>query len=204
MKYSNITEPSGKKDIAIQGFRQNFKYFEHASTLISELFTLNEELQNYSKAVTSAYSGVRVGVHIRLGDLMEQRIINYGYVMAQADFYRQSMDYFVNKFSPQNVTFLALSDSINKAKELLANLTHNIAYIEGGTMEQDFATLIACDHIITSGGTFGFWAAWLNRGKVVYFSEYCRPNSTLASKGYCRECFNLPQWIPMGNTILSQ
>jgi len=35
---------------------------------------------------------------------------------------------------------------------------------EGDDAAEDMALLAACDHIILSLGTFGWWAAWLGAG----------------------------------------
>jgi len=41
--------------------------------------------------------------------------------------------------------------------------------------EEDMAMLAACDHIILSLGTFGWWAAWLGagarQGTVMYYED---------------------------------
>ena len=37
----------------------------------------------------------------------------------------------------------------------------------------DFAILASCEHVVVSAGTYGYWAAWLAGGDVVYFpGEY--------------------------------
>ena len=60
----------------------------------------------------------------------------------------------------------------------------------------DLAVLASCDHIIMSTGTYGWWAAWLTGGVVVYYKYPAREGS-LYSKHFNGDDFFPPHWIPM-------
>ncbi|ELT93801.1 hypothetical protein CAPTEDRAFT_49636, partial [Capitella teleta] len=44
---------------------------------------------------------------------------------------------------------------------------------------EDLAMLAACDHVISSTGTFSFWAGWLSKGVVLYYKNFPRKGSPL-------------------------
>ena len=57
-----------------------------------------------------------------------------------------------------------------------------------------------CDHTIITAGTFGWWAAWLAGGTVVYLADYPRPRSYMERKVMIRrENYYPPDWIPIAN-----
>ena len=60
----------------------------------------------------------------------------------------------------------------------------------------DLAIMSMMEHMIMTTGTYGWWGAWLANGRTVYYQKWPRPNSTL-SKGFVREDFFPPYWIPM-------
>ncbi|ESO06555.1 hypothetical protein HELRODRAFT_138004, partial [Helobdella robusta] len=60
----------------------------------------------------------------------------------------------------------------------------------------DLAILVMCHHNIISTGTFGWWGAWLNRGMTIFYQDWPKPNSTLASL-FVKDEFFLPYWIGM-------
>ena len=75
------------------------------------------------------------------------------------------------------------------------NSSVNIFFSMGSAFE-DFATLSRCSHSIISGGTYGFWTAWLAGGKTYYPVDFAKPGSKFA-KGFKNENFYMPEWIPV-------
>ena len=211
MRYENYSSISISTNIS--GYFQNFKYITDAETIIRSAFKFSEKYTQHAQntiqwlkrkfehMISSPYL---VGIHMRLGDILEPRLVEYGYRATNRTFYEQSMRIMADKYDINKLLFVVSSDNITRAKAMLEPLHehYHITYLdEGGTANEDFAVLSSMDHMITSGGTFGFWAAWRVPGDVIYFSEYAYPASPLAQLGYCRECFNFPQWVPVGNSL---
>ncbi|ESO08600.1 hypothetical protein HELRODRAFT_110149 [Helobdella robusta] len=60
----------------------------------------------------------------------------------------------------------------------------------------DLAILSACQHVIMTVGTFGWWAGFLSGGTVVYYKNYPSPNTEIGS-GFLAEDYYPPNWISM-------
>lgn len=74
-----------------------------------------------------------------------------------------------------------------------------ISYVfsEGHSAGVDMAIIAACDSVVISTGSFGWWAAWLaNRTTTVYYSNWPRPGSGLA-KFFVNQRYFPERWIPM-------
>mgnify|MGYP001791773889 FL=1 len=194
----------------ISGFFQNRKYLSDAKQVIRQAFQFSDSYARHSEKVlhrasekfAKVTSPILVGVQIRLGDMKKPEIIKCGYTMTNSTFYEQAFRHMGHLHEVERLIFVVSSDTISDTRKMLASLSkrYNIYYMEGGSPEEDMCALSNTHHIITSGGTFGFWPAWFVNGTVIYFSGYARPGSTLEKIGYCGECFNLPTWTPLGNS----
>jgi len=106
-----------------------------------------------------------------------------------------------NKFGKECV-FLVASDSLNEAMDMFnsTGLTakYNVIRLHGdaGT---DLATLSMTQHVIMSGGTYGFWAAWLAGGTTIYYSNFAR-NGTRFHEHFCPSCFYPPEWVALNES----
>ena len=75
-------------------------------------------------------------------------------------------------------------------------LSHTFAFVENSPMEVDLAVLSRCNHTIMTVGTFGWWAAWLASGQVVYYANFPRPNSPLATEfSKSKADYFPPNWV---------
>jgi hypothetical protein len=60
------------------------------------------------------------------------------------------------------------------------------------------AILSACNHSIITGGTFGWWSAYLAGGQCVWYEGYPRPSSLLERRYMTsKQDYYLPGWIGM-------
>ena len=123
---------------------------------------------------------IHVGIHVRRGD----KVHDPKYTVADADYYRRAMDYFRTKYNRDcvssgdtedcaktRVKFYISTDTISWIDENPDTFEHPDVVLESNAVEEDengdwnvmidFATLTKCDHIILSGGGFGFWVAFL-------------------------------------------
>jgi galactoside 2-L-fucosyltransferase 1/2 len=96
-----------------------------------------------------------------------------------------------------DVIFFVASDDLEWCKVNLKGA--DVVFSPGLPAEEDFATLVECDHIIISSGTFGWWAAWLNGGVVLYYKKLARAGSPLdrhlrSDPNFMHNYFE-PSWI---------
>lgn len=197
-----------KVNYTVGGYRQSWRYMQTSKQqkAVRQVFKFTPRYEKYAretiakaKDILNAKQVITVGVHMRIGDLTEKWTLDYGYVMAQQDFYKDAIDMAIQTFNNNDIILIVASDSIVKAKEMLStnNITsnHKTHFLHGSAFE-DFATLSKCDHIITSGGTYGWWAAWLAGGKTFYHANFSKPGSDFDML-FSNEKFYMPNWIPI-------
>lgn len=171
-------------------------FVPYSPGLIYEALTLREDSDAYRRAheVLKALdddgggSIIKVGVHVRRGD----KVTNTQYHTADTDYFLRAMNYIRSKYSNDDpgrgdarrrVEFIVTSDSmpwVQKRTEVFG--TNDITLVEHpfdvadpydafDSSQTDLAVLMQCDHIILSGGGFGYWAAFLgahqNGGEVI-------------------------------------
>lgn len=183
-------------------YLQSWKYFEGAQRhLKSQLtfkidtqlwvnHTLEKILQNQN--YTQRDDVTFIGIHVRRGDMMTS-VSGYGYQVATPAYLHRAIDNFKHL---SNVIYIVCSLEIRWVKGHLHNLT-NVYYSDPKHGPQkDLALLAACDHVITTVGTFGWWGGWLSGGNVTYYKWPAKPGSGLRSQ-FSRDYtdFFLPQWI---------
>jgi len=187
--------------LSIEGYRQSVGYFEKHASKVRTALKLAPEVETQARTLIHGVGrGIKVGVHVRIGDLLRFDRVEFGYQVANESFYRAAFEKIMSLLSEkgaQDVTFLVATDTLNITKKLLnpLNSKYHIVYLSG-TEESDFAVLTLCDHSITSGGTFGFWGSWLANGYTVYFSETAKPGSKLAA-GFHNSLFYPSDWVPV-------
>ncbi|XP_067951519.1 galactoside alpha-(1,2)-fucosyltransferase 1-like [Watersipora subatra] len=201
-------EPDSNQNISIGGYRQSWKYFNSSSqaSALRETFRFNKKYDSAAvHSLESAKSALKiqqpifVGVHMRIGDLKDKDRLNYGYQMANQSFYLNALEAAKTCLNQsESIIFIVASDTLKDAKEMLspAEKLYNIVWLHGSAYE-DFATLSYCNHSIISGGTYGFWTAWLAGGETFYFSNFSKPGTNF-HKGFIASNFYLPQWRPVG------
>ncbi len=197
-----------KRTIVIQGFFQSWKYMRGVETrLRKEFFQFRPELKTFAENFLSAnypprwtQAFVRVAVHVRRGDNLNQDKIDFGYVIPEGKYFRRAMGYFAENYGRVQFVVVSQDEAWTRhnvvAPEGLKEDQVNVTYVFGNSRGQDMALLAACDHLIMSTGTFGWWAGFLAKGSTVYFSDWPRPGSQLHSL-FKKEDFFPPAWIPM-------
>ena len=104
--------------------------------------------------------------------------------------------YYEALFNRWQLMFIVCSDDMAWAKEHFTFSSRPIVYSENKTDAVDLAILTKCDHMIMTTGTFGWWAAWLAGGHVVYYSQYPRKHSRL-ERTFSKDKTDYfpPEWI---------
>jgi galactoside 2-L-fucosyltransferase 1/2 len=153
----------------------------------------SREINKQTKATVTI-----VGIHVRRGDMRRQGLEKIGYRLATAEYIERAMAYFEdlywapgdNKF----MIFVVCSDDISWFSREVNTYKAYIVYSHDHTAAEDMAVLSLCDHVITTVGTFSWWAGWLSGGTVVYYGGYPKPNTTLYQR-MNKNDFYPPEWI---------
>lgn len=220
--WHNLKEPEDKYNIylpithntfnfSVGGFRQSWKYFskDFEQKAVHNVFKFAGKYRKHAAVTLLTVRNkfkhisepVFIGLHMRLGDILKNLANGYaayGFQIANETFYSNAMKAASNEVKdPSSIIFLAASDSPAIGKEMLSKVgtQYNIVWLEGD-INQDFTTLASCNRSIVSGGTFGFWTAWLARGRSYYFANFARPGSKFA-ESYDVKNFFPPSWIPI-------
>ena len=186
-----------KSNIYLDGFWENEKYFVNIRSEIKKQFKFNDVIESdarqFLREQMKRYNGkqfVKVGVHLRLSDrLWEWKEKAMKYLQKAVSFYQKLYE---------NLLFVVCSDSIPAAREIFPNGT-NVTYSEkfGDKPWVDMAVLTLCDHSIISVGTFGWWAAWLTGGTVVYLYDTPMFGHAYSEKDKLIRLYHPKGWVPM-------
>jgi hypothetical protein len=173
---SNMIEKSNNKNIYLDGYFQNEKYFCDYKNMIYDLFIDHDcclQLQKKYKRLNESYF-----IHVRRGDYLNDSLysINYEKYYTLAINYIQYLDpksYFYNP----NVHFYILSNDIDfcRTSNYFMNISEeNITFIE----EDDPLSSLYIMSLCRKGGiccnsSFSWWGAYLNQNpdKTVLFPD---------------------------------
>jgi galactoside 2-L-fucosyltransferase 1/2 len=145
---------------------------------------------------------VYVGVHVRRGDTTSKVVRERGFESANATYISHAMLHFIDRFS--HVTFIVCSDDLdwcryNMTLEIPNELSNRYVVRfcnKGHPPVVHLGILTACNHSITTGGTYGWWSAFLTGGHTVYYKGYPRPSSQFEKQfSPSQSDFYLPGWI---------
>jgi galactoside 2-L-fucosyltransferase 1/2 len=103
---------------------------------------------------------------------MAKHIAN-GVVLCPVEYFSHAMQYFREQYG--RAQFIVASDDLEWCKKYV---TGKYIVYSSHTYILDFAILAMSDHVITSIGTFGWWAGWLCTGTTIYYGVP-PPNGTL-------------------------
>ena len=195
-EYSKSVENINEShNYSVDGYFQSWKYFNNIREEIRNVFKikqiyLDEAEQFVERIQIHGYS--KVCVHVRRGDIHSKQAVRQGYSVGGLDFIHNAMNYFTINHSP--VQFIIVSEDKDWCR---LHLKRNDTVISPfHLIPVDFAVLTLCDHVIITSGTFGWWGGWLSSGTVIYYRDFPRPNSWLATQ-INKDDYYPPHWIPM-------
>ena len=177
-----------------QGFLQSYKYFEDISDIIRKKFQFKEDVTSlvtkYMKNMKSGGYKV-IGLHARRGDHL-----SLGYMrFPPKKYFDKARDYFREIYGSKVKFIVATNDRVWAEEMFSTKDTTVLSHSKSAT--EDLAILAACDGVIMSLGTFGWWGGWLCRGPVVYYSNEFNMSHEV-NKGNVRKSDYYPvDWIPM-------
>lgn len=176
-------------------FRDVFEEVRAELSFKDEIHTVVDEvIENYKETYRIRLSSedvMLVGVHIRRGDLVTFIGNGDGVVPAPDHYIHRAIDYILNK--TKNAVFIVCSDGMDYAKNITNYRNINVEYVHLSPI-YDIALLSRTDHVITTVGTFGWWAGFLSRGTVIYY-RYPIEEGTPARLEYNYDDFFPPDWI---------
>ncbi|MCK4395682.1 MAG: alpha-1,2-fucosyltransferase [Candidatus Marinimicrobia bacterium] len=150
-----------KKLLLLNGYWQNFRYFEKYENIIRKEFTLRhkptDENEEYLNKILSSNS---VSLHFRRGDVLKPYALKIYYICSM-DYYLKSISYMSEKV--HNPIFFVFSNDIQWVKSNL-KISYPAVFIESqGPDYEHFFLMSQCKHNIIANSTFSWWGAWLNK-----------------------------------------
>ncbi len=151
-----------KKYIYLDGYFQNYRYFESVRDVLLNEFTLksgyHQEVDLVKSEIESADQSV--AVHIRRGDFATVRKDYNG--LCDLAYYQKSLEIIRNKYP--EVKLFIFSDDIEWAKINL-KLASPMVFVSRPILNpaEELWLMSLCRHQIIANSTFSWWAAWLNK-----------------------------------------
>lgn len=133
-----------------------------------------------------------IGIHIRRGDFLNPDKILEGRTVSSNEFLMTAMEYFSKRFH-NNVIFIVASDEKKLYRDLFRNQSNVHVTPDSYSPEEDLAILALCDSSVITGGSFGWWSAFLSNGFVVHDKKFPRNGSQLAR--VCPKLWYYPPWF---------
>ena len=202
-----LAEYARGKSILLSGYFQSWKYTLNVERRLRHHFTFLPEIRQFvdkfladSRPPGWSAGYVRVGIHVRRGDVLRANLVKFGHTTPSEWYFARAMRYFVDRFD--RIQFIVASNDITWCRQKLANfwtmLRHrvNVTFMSPRSAGKDFAVVASCEHVIVSTGSYGWWAAWLARGIIIYYADWPRNGSAVESM-FKREDYFPPTWIGM-------
>lgn len=163
--------PFVKGNVKLFGYFQSEKYFKNYRNEILELFSIDENTNDYiQKKYSELLSEDTCSIHVRRGDYI--KLSNFHHTQT-IDYYQQSYE-----LMGKNKKYLIFSDDINWCMENF-NFISDKAFIKNNTDYQDLYLMSLCKNNIITNSSFSWWGAWLNKNenKVIAPSKWFGPNN---------------------------
>ena len=159
-------------NVYLDGYWQNYKYFENLDSIIYEEFIVKEV---YKYSVQSVLNNINkdqnsVSIHIRRGDYVTDKEAFNLMGLLPVSYYYLAIDFIKQKIS--NPNFYIFSDDMDWVKSNL-EINAPCCYVDGGKDYIDLELMSKCKHNIIANSSFSWWAAFLNRNpdKIVIAPE---------------------------------
>ena len=123
-----------------------------------------ENHQSFKKQLAQSNETTWIGIHVRRSDFLR-----YGYASSD-EYLLNAVEYYTKRYS--NVHFIVASDDRSYCQNLFRNRPNVFLTPSSFSVGEDLITLSLCEHSIITGGTFGWWSAFLANGEVVYDTVY--------------------------------
>ena len=188
-------------------FLASFRYFAHVESAVRRRLRFQPHLRAAARAIVARSPCVRAnpraalaGVHVRRTDRAHQQRV------PDAAFFAKAMAHLRATRAARGVCFVIVSDDVEWCHAQRVFAAADVHLVNESQPGAALATLARCDDHVVSVGTFGWWGAWLGRGRgtVVHFAEEdlgqnrFRPPRLWAKKQHERAGVATPALVPMG------
>jgi hypothetical protein len=180
-KYSHFQYESSY-DYFLDGYFQDYKYFEDSSNLIRSELKPSTEVFDSLKSYPFIHTNT-TSIHIRRTDYLKSN----GYHPVQSiEYYKNALD-MIGKYD----YLFVFSDDIQWCKE---NLNFdNMIFVESGSEVEDLYLMSMCKNNIIANSSFSWWGAWLNQNenkKVIlpkrWFADYVEYDTNNSPQDWIR------------------
>ncbi|XP_045615589.1 uncharacterized protein [Procambarus clarkii] len=200
--YTSLQEAAaglkGPRAIVADGYPFEMQIFNAFRDDLVQEFTfsrkLQQEAQDFLHTVAASTAPTTfVGVHVRRTDFAAALQQLFRISGPGEDYLRRALDFYRRRLP--RVTFVVASDDMDYVMEVLIR-EKDVVFAPGTPPELDLAVLVACNHSVITLGSYGFWAAYLAGGAVVYPDLQPKMNEYSFSRAYYERA-NLTQFIPL-------
>lgn len=169
-KYNIYNEPhfyfdkkyyNNPKNCYIKGYWQSELYFQSIKKKIKSEFSLKKsDKLNQSQIYNNIKENNSVGVHIRRGDYVMDKVTNQFHGVLGDSYYVNAVAQIKEKI--KNPTFFIFTDDKEWVKKhFQLNIPYTLIH-ENWHPIYDMFILSKCNHQIIANSTFSWWVAWLN------------------------------------------
>jgi galactoside 2-L-fucosyltransferase 1/2 len=176
-----------------EGFLQSWRYFEPVKKEVRKKFRFKSDIR---KAVNKYMRKIRrprvkvIGLHARRGDHLALGYLRF----PPPSYFEKAKAYFKKKY--RRVKFIVATNDREWAHEHFADKDTQIISHSKSAAE-DLAILGACDGVIMSLGTFGWWGGWLCGGPVVYYKNEINMKHHINKGKVKKSDYYLPTWVAL-------
>lgn len=152
-----------KKQVYLKGGWQSEKHFSQYKDIINSSFQLKDELiERVRQKAGEMSSYPSVGVHIRRGDYLSNKIILDSHGVMSAEYYANGFKVLEKKIGNFDVYYFTDDPEWVRKKLIPLRNGEIVSHEISKTHFEDFYLLSRCQHTIIANSTFSWWAAWLN------------------------------------------
>ncbi|XP_076438773.1 galactoside alpha-(1,2)-fucosyltransferase 2-like [Babylonia areolata] len=190
------------ENVRLKGFFQSWKYFASVSHKVKRAFVFLPDVEQAVRRFFANSTGnvshdvIKIGVHVRRTDMLHKATQKQGYVPAPLSYIHRAIQHMRVRFGNQSTFFFVVSDDPEWCRQHVRG--HRVRIVDPAPSVVHLGFLALCDHVIMTVGTFGWWAAFLSGGHVVYYAGFPRAGSEIA-EGFNKHHFYLPAWVAIGD-----
>jgi len=155
----NLSVPSLKDNIYLQGFWADERYFNKIKNILQKDFTFSKKLDMRNIKILNIIKRTNsISIHVRRTDFITKTSNNF----IGVEYYKNSINKILK--SVKCPTFFIFSDDIKWCKKNFETSfpTFFISHNTGKNSYKDMQLMSNCKHNIIANSTFSWWGSWLN------------------------------------------
>lgn len=159
-----------KRDIYLDGYWQNEKYFKKYEPEIKNKFIVTDNIDETNQYWINTINNTNsVCLHVRRGDYVSNPLANKFHGTCSLEYYNSAVNYMNSHLS--NPVYYVFSDDMKWVKENIP-IDGQVCYMDHNDSSKnydDLRLMYSCKHFIIANSSFSWWGAWLsqNPDKIV-------------------------------------